>query len=314
MIQIKDFVKDYGTLRAVDNINFEGREGEILGFLGPNGAGKSTTLKAITGYLAPTAGNIHVKDFNIYDHPKEIKKLIGYLPEQNPLYDDMTVYNYLKFIADIRGISNEEFPKKLKSVLSSCGLKEVVGKPIHTLSKGYKQRVGLAQAIIHDPKILILDEPTTGLDPNQIKEIRELIKKLGESKTLIISSHILQEVKAVCDRVVIINKGKIVANEKTVDLETNFEEKTKLVLEIYSEEFDFDKLSENVEGVMVSNVEPLENSYKVILEYEAGTDKREDIYKFIKQQDWILLEMKREYVSLEDVFRNLTIEEGGQSE
>ncbi|HCX73520.1 MAG TPA: multidrug ABC transporter ATP-binding protein [Candidatus Cloacimonas sp.] len=312
MIQLQNLVKDYGNLRAVDHINFEINEGEILGFLGPNGAGKSTTLKMITCFLTPTAGNITVEDRNVYDNSKEIREMIGYLPETNPLYTDMTVYDYLKFVADIRKISN--FKQRLKEVTDKCGLHGVVSKPIGTLSKGYRQRVGLAQAIIHDPKILILDEPTTGLDPNQIVEIRQLIKELGKEKTLIMSSHILQEVQAVCDRIVIINKGKIVADGSTQQLQNNFQNKNKLVLEIMATKDELGSLADAVEGVELLSLEPVTaHINKAVLEYSVEQDKRKEIYEFIKQQEWVLLEMKRESMSLEAVFRNLTIEEGGQA-
>jgi ABC-2 type transport system ATP-binding protein len=248
----------------------------------------------------------------VYDNSKEIREMIGYLPETNPLYTDMTVYDYLKFVADIRKISN--FKQRLKEVTDKCGLHGVVSKPIGTLSKGYRQRVGLAQAIIHDPKILILDEPTTGLDPNQIVEIRQLIKELGKEKTLIMSSHILQEVQAVCDRIVIINKGKIVADGSTQQLQNNFQNKNKLVLEIMATKDELGSLADAVEGVELLSLEPVTaHINKAVLEYSVEQDKRKEIYEFIKQQEWVLLEMKRESMSLEAVFRNLTIEEGGQA-
>jgi len=309
MIQLKNLVKDYGTLRAVDHIDFEINEGEILGFLGPNGAGKTTTLKVITCFLSPTEGNIFVEDKNVLEDSLEIRKIIGYLPENNPLYSEMTVFDYLKFIAEIREISN--FKSKLREVIEKCGLHGVVEKPINTLSKGYKQRVGIAQAIIHDPKILILDEPTSGLDPNQIAEIRELIKELGKEKTLIISSHILQEVQAVCDRIVIIHKGKIVADGSTEELKSNFQNKTKLVLELIAKEDEIHSIKENIEDISLLSITPKEDEiHQVAIEYDSEKDKRIEIYNFIKSKDWVLLEMHREHISLEAVFRNLTIEEG----
>jgi ABC-2 type transport system ATP-binding protein len=248
----------------------------------------------------------------VYEDSKEIREMIGYLPETNPLYTDMSVYDYLKFVAEVRHITN--FKQRLKEVVAKCGLHGVVSKPIETLSKGYRQRVGLAQAIIHDPKILILDEPTTGLDPNQIVEIRQLIKELGKEKTLIISSHILQEVQAVCDRIVIINKGRIVADGSTQQLQNNFQNKNKLVLEIMASEDELSSLADAVEGVELLSIEPIAaHINKAILEYDTGEDKRKEIYEFIKKQEWSLLEMKRDSVSLEAVFRNLTIEEGGQA-
>ena len=244
MIRLQNLTKDYGSVRAVDHVNFEINEGEILGFLGPNGAGKTTTLRMITCFLSPTSGNIEVENMNIDNNQIEIKRLIGYLPEHNPLYIDMTVYDYLKFIADIREISN--FETRIIEVIKQCGLNGVVHKPINTLSKGYKQRVGIAQAILHDPKILILDEPTSGLDPNQIVEIRGLIKELGKEKTLIISSHILQEVQAVCNRIIIINEGKIVADGSTEELQSAFQNKTKLILELNAPENEIIEISNNI--------------------------------------------------------------------
>ncbi|MBN1327065.1 MAG: ATP-binding cassette domain-containing protein [Candidatus Cloacimonetes bacterium] len=311
MIQLQNLVKDYGSLRAVDHINFEIKEGEILGFLGPNGAGKSTTLKVITCFLAPTEGNIHVEDYNVIEHSRQIRQMIGYLPENNPLYTEMTVYDYLEFVARIREIG--DFKKRLKEVIIRCGLHGVVHKPIHTLSKGYRQRVGIAQAIIHDPKILILDEPTSGLDPNQIAEIRGLIKELGREKTLIISSHILQEVQAVCDRIVIINKGKIVADGSTEELKSSFKGKTKLIMELQAPESELNSLADEIKDIKLLSVTPIGNDvFEVVVEFSTDADIRAEIYQYIKSRNWVLLEMHRDKISLEAVFRNLTIEEGGE--
>ncbi len=309
MIRLQNLTKDYGSLCAVGHVNFEINEGEILGFLGPNGAGKTTTLRMITCFLSPTSGNIEVENMNIYNEQLEIKKLIGYLPEHNPLYIDMTVYDYLKFIADIRGISN--FKSRMKEIIEQCGLNGIVHKPINTLSKGYKQRVGFAQAILHDPKILILDEPTSGLDPNQIVEIRELIKELGKEKTLIISSHILQEVQAVCSRIIIINEGKIVADGSTEELQSAFQNKTKLILELIAPENEISEISNNIKEITILSISPLnEITFNIEIEFDSANDKRAEIYNFIRSKDWILLEMHRESISLEAVFRNLTIEGG----
>ena len=309
MIRLQNLTKNYGSVCAVDHVNFEINEGEILGFLGPNGAGKTTTLRMITCFLPPTSGNIEVENMNINNKQIEIKRLIGYLPEHNPLYIDMTVYDYLKFIADIREISN--FSSRIKEVIKQCGLNGVVHKPINTLSKGYKQRVGFAQAIIHDPKILILDEPTSGLDPNQIVEIRELIKELGKEKTLIISSHILQEVQAVCDRIVIINEGKIVADGSTEELQSAFQNKTKLILELIAPKNEIIEISDNINETSILSISPLnKTTFKVEIEFDSANDIRTEIFNFIKSKDWILLEMRRENISLEAVFRNLTIEGG----
>ncbi|MBN1948167.1 MAG: ATP-binding cassette domain-containing protein [Candidatus Cloacimonetes bacterium] len=312
MIQLQNLVKDYGTLRAVDHVNFEIREGEILGFLGPNGAGKSTTLRVITCFLAPSEGNIYIKDLNIREHSQQIRRMIGYLPENNPLYIEMTVFDYLKFVANVRQVKN--FKERLQAVIDQCGLHGVVHKPIQTLSKGFRQRVGLAQAIIHDPEILILDEPTSGLDPNQIMEIRELIKELGREKTLIISSHILQEVQAVCDRIVIINKGRIVADGSTEELKSSFSSKTRLILNLIAPEEEIPALAGELKDIsLLSTTRRAGEELEVVVEYAAGEDKRSEIYNYIKRSEWTLLEMHREKISLEDVFRNLTIEEGGEA-
>jgi ABC-2 type transport system ATP-binding protein len=311
MIEIKDLVKDYGDLRAVNSIDLKINDGEILGFLGPNGAGKSTTFKVLTGYLQPTSGNIFVGDKNIKEHSLEIRKMIGYLPENNPLYVEMTVYDYLKFVADIREIT--DFKKRLKEVISQCGLQGVVHKPINTLSKGYRQRVGIAQAILHDPKILILDEPTSGLDPNQIAEIRELIIQLGKEKTLIISSHIMQEVQAVCDRIVIINRGEIVADGKTSELTENIDNIDKVFIELKNAEVDeVLGLKDNIPEITNINCATKDENLQVEIQYLAKNDIRENIYLQVKKENWILLEMHRKHASLEEIFRNLTSNGGNK--
>lgn len=212
MIKIKNLTKYYGSFCAVDNISFEINKGEILGFLGPNGAGKTTTYRILTGYLQATSGTINVKDFNIQEHQLEIKKLIGYLPESAPIYHDMLVYDYLTYVADIRGVAENKKLAHINELAELCSLNQVMHKSVSELSKGYRQRVGIAHALMGDPEILVLDEPTSGLDPNQIVETREIIKRIGKEKTIIFSSHILSEAEATCDRVVIINDGKLVAD------------------------------------------------------------------------------------------------------
>jgi len=211
-IVVNNLTKKFGSQRAVDNISFEVKTGEILGFLGPNGAGKTTTMKILTCYMAPSDGDAKINDLSILEYQDEIKKKIGYLPENNPLYHDMPVLDYLKFVADLQGVPKERIQNRITQMVHVCGLNVEKHKKIGELSKGFRQRVGLAQAMIHDPEILILDEPTTGLDPNQIVEIRKLIKEIGKHKTVILSTHILPEVEATCDRILIINKGKIVAD------------------------------------------------------------------------------------------------------
>lgn len=216
MIKFENLTRYYGEVCAVDHVSFEVKKGEILGFLGPNGAGKTTTYRILTGYLQPTSGTIKVKEFDIHEDLLEIKKLIGYLPESAPIYHDMLVYDYLNYIADIRGVAREEKLPHIKALADLCSLNEVMHKTVNQLSKGYRQRVGIAHALMGDPEILVLDEPTVGLDPNQIVDTREIIKRIGKEKTIIFSTHILSEAAATCDRFVIINKGKLVA-ELTAD-------------------------------------------------------------------------------------------------
>lgn len=218
MIKIENLTKYYGELKAVDSVSFDIQKGEILGLLGPNGAGKTTIYRILTGYLSPTAGSIKVKDFNIRDNLIEIKKLIGYLPEAAPIYQDMLVFDYLNYVANIRGVDKEKKLAHLRDLADLCSLNEVMHFSINELSKGYRQRVGIAHALMGDPEILVLDEPTAGLDPNQIVETRDIIRRIGKEKTIVLSTHILSEAEATCDRIVIINRGKIVADNTVDDL------------------------------------------------------------------------------------------------
>lgn len=218
MVQIQDLTKYYGQLCAVDHVNFEIRQGEILGLLGPNGAGKTTIYRILTGYLSPTSGTIRVKDFDIRQNQLEIKRLIGYLPEAAPIYHDMLVYDYLDFVADIRGVEENKKLDHIRELADLCSLNEVMHKTVNELSKGYRQRVGIAHALMGDPEILVLDEPTSGLDPNQIAETREIIRRIGKQKTIVYSTHILSEAEATCDRVVIVDQGRIVADDTIENL------------------------------------------------------------------------------------------------
>ena len=218
MIKVENLTKYYGDLCALDNVNFEVKKGEILGLLGPNGAGKTTTYRILTGYLSPTSGNIHVKDYDIYENQIEIKRLIGYLPESAPIYPDMLVFDYLNYVADIKGVEKKKKISHIKELAELCSLNEVMHMTTAELSKGYRQRVGIAHALMGDPEILVLDEPTSGLDPNQIAETREIIKRIGKKKTIIFSTHILSEAEATCDRIVILNDGKIVADSRLSNL------------------------------------------------------------------------------------------------
>jgi ABC-2 type transport system ATP-binding protein len=310
MIQIRNLLKDYGEIRAVDHISFEINEGEIVGFLGPNGAGKSTTLKMLTGFLEPTSGEIIIRGLSMAEHSLEIRSLMGYLPEQNPLYEDMSVYDYLQYISEIRNQTQKTFQKRLAFVTEKCGLSEVISQTIGTLSKGYRQRVGIAQAILHDPAFLILDEPTSGLDPNQILEIRELIRDLGKAKTVIISSHILQEIQAVADRILIINKGKIIADGKQQDLQTSMIGKTLLTLEFEAANPDIENMAEII-GCNVLKHKAQEQLHMLIIEYLEQTDPRRGIFLYAKEHDWLILEMHRKELSLEDLFHGLTLPQEG---
>ncbi len=310
MIKVTDLSKKYAEVQAVNSINFEIPGGQIVGFLGANGAGKTTTLKMITGYLVPTSGTVEVDDLNILIHPREIQKRIGYLPELNPLYSEMMVHDYLSFIADIRGIRGKEFKSALHRITDQCGLKGVVHRPIGECSKGYKQRIGLAAAMIHDPDILILDEPVTGLDPNQIVEIRELIKNLGKEKLVLMSSHILQEIQATVDRIIIINEGVIVADGTNEELMSNFMGNVLLTMETnLSTDDTIKELTEVLPDVLMKSLEAIPNGHKIHLEYSRETDPREKIYRYAVDKNWVILSMTPHTANLEDIFRNLTVKE-----
>ena len=309
MIKVQDLSKNYGDVQAVKSINFEIDDGEIVGFLGENGAGKTTTLKMLTGYLVPTKGNVEINDLNINDSALEIQKQIGYLPELNPLYPEMSVYEYLEFIARVRNITGKSFREALARVVDRCGLQGVVHKLVSSCSKGYKQRIGLAGSMIHDPKILILDEPVTGLDPNQIVEIRELIKSLGREKLVLMSSHILQEIQATVDRIMIIHQGEIVANGTNEELMSSFKGNTILNLEVRNaNENTLKDLSIAVANVNVVEINEKKDHHVIQLEYPQETDPREDLFNYAVNSDWVILKMTPTTTDLEDVFRKLTKE------
>lgn len=298
-IEVKNLLKEYGEQKAVNNISFKVNKGEIVGFLGPNGAGKSTTMKIITGYLQQTGGEALVCGLNVADNPLEIKKKIGYLPELNALYYDMYVREYLAFVAEVHKVANQK--EKIESVIELTGLKIESKKKIGQLSKGYKQRVGLAAALIHDPEVLILDEPTTGLDPNQIVEIREVIKKQGLNKTVLFSSHILQEVEAICDRVIIINKGELVADDKLSNLQKG--NKDNHVVIVQFKEAVNKEVLEKIKGV--SKVEePQTSNFK--LQTNNPEAVRKQLMEIALQQNLNIISLQSENHSLEDVFKALT--------
>jgi len=311
LIKIENLTKHYGDVKAVRSISFELEDSQIVGFLGANGAGKSTTLKMITGYLTPTSGNVFVDNKNIIDHSIEIQKMIGYLPELNPLYGEMKVFDYLKFHADVRGIQGHQFNKSLEKVVSQCGLQGVVHKTVSNCSKGYKQRIGLAAAMIHDPKILILDEPVTGLDPNQIVEIRQLIKRLGKEKLVLMSSHILQEIQATVDRIVIIHNGEIVADGTSDELIKDSKGLNQLELELLNaKEDDIKNMKANIPSIKIKSQTENEKSHLVSLEYANTSDPREDVFNYAVEKKWIIIKMNSTKRNLEDIFRNLT-KQGG---
>jgi ABC-2 type transport system ATP-binding protein len=297
-IEIKDLVKIYGEQKAVDGISFKVGQGEIVGFLGPNGAGKSTTMKIITGYLGQDEGEVMVCGIPVNQRPLETRKKIGYLPEANPLYPDMFVREYLDFIADAHAVPEKK--QKIESVIGTVGLTPESKKKLGQLSKGYKQRVGLAAALLHDPEVLILDEPTSGLDPNQIIEIRDTIKKLGQNKTVLFSSHILQEVEALCDRVVIINKGKLIADSPLGQL--RLDNRTNAIRVAFKEDLEVSRLQQ-LKGV--TSVRKLAGRE---WELQAGeeSDVKKQLLELALQNNWNIVSLHSENQSLEEIFRHLT--------
>jgi len=304
-IEVKGLTKIYGEQKAVDDISFSAAKGEIVGFLGPNGAGKSTTMKIITGYLLADAGTATVCGIDVKDQPLESKKKIGYLPEANPLYYDMYVREYLDFIAGVHEIKNKK--EKIEEVITTVGLTPESKKKIGQLSKGYKQRVGLAAALIHNPEVLILDEPTTGLDPNQIIEIREVIKQLGQNKTILFSSHILQEVEAICDRVVIINKGKLVADDRLSVLRSQSAGNNIVKVEF----------KETVDASLLQNLKDVEAVNKINdnnweLTCSNANDVKRLLLELSLQRNLNIVSLQSGEQRLEEVFRNLTASEKGK--
>jgi len=306
-IVVENITKRFGSQKAVDNVSFTVKTGEILGFLGPNGAGKSTTMKAITCFLSPNSGDIRVGGYSIHTDQENIKKCIGYLPENIPLYNEMPVLDYLEFIASLHGIRKGQTKEKILEMVVVCGLEGEKHKKIGELSKGFRQRVGLAQALIHDPQVLILDEPTTGLDPNQIVEIRELIREIGKEKTVILSSHILAEVEATCDRILIINKGKIVANGTPAELRRQAQgrEILKVTIEEGNHNDIFKALKELPAVDLVDFISVSGNSFEV--QSKAGVSSRKEVFRLCVSKNWVLSELTPTETKLEDIFRELTM-------
>lgn len=309
MISVSNLTKKYGDFTAVNNISFTVRKGEITGLLGPNGAGKTTTMRILTGYLAPTSGIVSIGDYRIDENPLEVKKIIGYLPESVPIYGDLIVYDYLRFVHELRDLPPNG---RLKETAELCGITEVMQKKVGELSKGYRQRVGLAHALIHDPEILILDEPTSGLDPNQIVEIRNIIKEIGKKKTVILSTHILPEVEATCERVIIINRGEIVQDGMVGQLKTSFGNETVIRVSVKGpSEDELAKSLSSLSGVReVRRSEGSVGLASMELRLSGEAEIRPEIFRLCVEKGWVLYEMKRESFALENIFRELTL--GGE--
>lgn len=317
MIEVKNLTKKYGDKKAVNDISFKVEKGEILGFLGPNGAGKSTTMNMLTGYISSTSGQILINGTDILEEPKKAKSYIGYLPEIPPLYVDMTVDAYLDFVYDLKKC---KLPRKahIKDVCELCRISDVRGRIIKNLSKGYKQRVGLAQALIGNPPVLILDEPTVGLDPKQILEIRTLIKKLGKSHTVILSSHILPEIQAVCDKIIIINKGVVAADGTADEIARNITNEHKMTVRIEgkngtaSDKNEIADALRSIKGIKYvrADMEREKGVYDYDVESEENVDVRRDINKLCVEKGWTILMMQLSDLTLEDIFLKITMGEG----
>ena len=304
---VEKITKSYGFQKAVDNISFKVNQGEIVGFLGPNGAGKTTTMKIITCYMPPNEGDVIIGGVSVLENPEEVKKHIGYLPEANPLYKDMPVIDYLKFVAEIQGVPPGKIRERILEMVKICGLKNEKHKKISELSKGYQQRVGLAQALIHDPEVLILDEPTSGLDPNQIVEIRDLIRKIGREKTVILCSHILAEVEATCDRILIINKGQLVADGTATSLRKQAQNKE--IVKVTIEDGERNDIYSSLQGIASVELVDLLPAHTQSFEIQSkpDTSSRKAIFKLCVEKGWSLTEMTPVERKLEEVFRDLTI-------
>lgn len=302
MIQIRNLVKRYGKNYAVNDISFNVKQGEIVGFLGPNGAGKSTTMNILTGYLSATSGSVEIAGIDVLENPIEAKKHIGFLPEHPPLYLDMTVKEYLSFVFDLKKCTYNK-KKHIDEIVDVINIGEVYKRPISHLSKGYRQRVGIAQALVSSPDILVFDEPTVGLDPRQIMEIRSLINSLGKTHTVILSTHILPEVKAVCDRVVIINKGQLVADSKTEELEAVTGQR-KMMVKICGPQNDVLSHLKSINGVTGAELLPERDgdSYSFLVESDSGTDIRKPIFNMLSSKGWPMIGLESMSANLEDVF------------
>jgi ABC-2 type transport system ATP-binding protein len=301
MIKVSGLTKDYGARRAIHNLNFDAQQGEIVGFLGPNGAGKTTTMRILTGYMPPTDGDVIVAGYDVVEESLEVRKRVGYLPETVPLYTEMVVFDYLKFMGDLRKIPNVE--DRVDEVLDMVGLEDRANGYIGNLSKGMRQRVGLAQALLHRPEVLILDEPTIGLDPGQVVEVRKLIREIGKDRTVLLSTHLLNEAQNICDRVLIINKGKIVTEDTTENLQARLIGAERVILRVRGESDELAKTIKQVKGVQ--GVVTKEDG-SVEFEFSAGKDVRPDVAKHVIKSGYDLLELRPLGMSLEEIFLELT--------
>jgi ABC-2 type transport system ATP-binding protein len=322
MIYANDLTKNFGTFRAVDKINFEVHRGEIVGFLGPNGAGKSTTMRILTCFIAPSSGTARIKGHDVFDETLDVRRSLGYLPQRAPLYLEMSVYEYLRFTADLRNIDHATFRKRARSVVEVCGLAQVLGKEIRHLSHGYRQRVGLAQALIHDPPILILDEPTSDLDPNEKAEFLDYLKQIGQERTVLLSTHNLAEVEVACARAIIISRGRIVADGAIDEIRAKSGKVRRYTVSVQEtageqpyrgtgqlpKQAEVEAALSSVKGAKkVSELPTDESAHTYELTSEQSTDLRPELFKLIVEKGWVLLELHRDTQKLEDVFRDLTI-------
>lgn len=305
MIEVKDLVKEFGATRAVDKVRFSVPKGQILGFLGPNGAGKSTTMKMITGFLEPTSGTATIGGYDVVQDPIAVRKQIGYLPESAPSYGEMTVYEFLGFVAEMRGMVGKEVEQATLRMKDICFLDGVWHQPIETLSKGYRQRVGFAQALIHDPPVLVLDEPTDGLDPNQKHEVRELIKRMGEAKTIILSTHILEEVEAICERVIIIANGKLVSDATPQNLLEKTRIHNAVTVKFIETPSGARDVLKQVRGVV--DVEVVGDDKTLRCYSEGGQAILDPVSEVIHKQGWVVKQIQREQGRLDEVFRKVTL-------
>ncbi len=314
-VVVKHLTKYYGAVKAIENLSFEIRPGEVVGLLGPNGAGKTTTVRIVTGFMSATSGTVEVGGKDIKKYPHETRKLIGYLPEENPLYFDMDIIDYLEFIAELQDVPRSDMKRRVKYVLDTFQLHEMKERKIGQLSKGYRQRVGLAQALIQDPKVIVFDEPTNGLDPNQVIEFRKFLSNLGKDKTVILSSHALAEVQAVCNRVIIIGKGRILADAPISELQRKFVGKDVISIEIEKPDgVTLDAAQRFIEQIPnVVSVSPLstvsdgEKVFRFYIDSQKNADVRKQLMHLCSEKNWSLLSLQQQVVRIEDIFHQLTV-------